>query len=465
MHGAIGIENNILSPSQLSSLKTRLTVKSIPFKNQPSTVVEAYYEYNNYIWIPRYFDKDTYWPNIQSWNWVCPKLDYNLQQLMTPDANRKQPEAIAALSQALNTHHATIGVLPTSAGKTMVALTTASQFKTPIGVFIYAGHMIDNWIEHAKSVLGIPEHDVGIVKENRCDIGKPLTIISVQTALSRELPPELLNSIGFIILDECHHYAARSWHRVLFKFPAKYRLGISANPTREDGLDPIIRWNFGNIGFSCGRGKTKLPMVCLTKFDADYPKNKYFDWKKVDDKWELDTPNSMKYDRLLKKDTARNEWLIDKIVEARAKERTILIFARHRDHVSALHNMYLKKYSELKTRITYPDTKILVLWGGTPEAERKAADKAHVIFTTHGYSREALNLTHIDTLIFATPPGNPLQPAGRIRDKGSSDRKPPLIVDPFETNDFSVRKANRRKTTYESLGMIVKRFESRPSAE
>ena len=167
------------------------------------------------------------------------------------------------------------------------------------------------------------------------------------------------------------------------------------------------------------------------------------------------------------KDKGRNDWLVDKIMDARSKGRRILVFARHRDHIKALHDQFVRRWTGALYALAdaadeggrgRQETTTALLWGGLKPGERARALKADILFSTHGFGREALNVTHIDTLIFATPPGDPLQPAGRLRDKGDEDRRSLLILDPFESNDYSFNKAMRRKKSYGDLGMPVKRL-------
>lgn len=459
MRGSVGLLLDVLTTEQIEHYKRRLTVHSIPFKDQAPTTVHGFHESEGYLWIPRYFDRMQFWPTIKHWEWTSPHLDYQFQQLMTPDPSRNQPQSIEALTNELTENSATIGVLPTGTGKTLIALSIAAKFQTPIAVFVYAGHMIDNWVEHARTVLGVPREDVGLVKEGRCDIGKPITIISIQTVLSRELPEELYRQIGFIIADEIHHYAARAWGQVVAKFPARFRLGMSANPLRKDGLDPIIRWHFGKVGFAVHKREAgELPLVCMVRFPSTYKERSYYDLKRSGGRWVIDTPNSMKYDKQLMSDRARNEWLVGRIIEARSKGRRILVFATLRDHVEMLHDAFKLEWAKLKESLPDDETSIALLWGSLKPLERARAMKSDVIFTTHSFSREALNVTHIDTLFFATPPGDPLQPVGRLRDKGAADRKSLLVFDVYENVDYSFRKAMKRKVIYQNLGLEVRRM-------
>jgi len=203
MRGALGLRLDVLGSDHLKWIREKLTLNSIPYKDNEPITARAYHEENGYLWVPRYFNHLDWWPKVKTWEWVAPPLSYPLQSNFTADPARKQPEAIEALEDHLRQFSGGIGVIPTGIGKTWMSLEVARRFNTPIGILVYSGHMIDNWVEHCEKHLGIPKSDVGLIKENRCDIGKPVTIISIQTILSRTLPDAALHQFGFIVADEC----------------------------------------------------------------------------------------------------------------------------------------------------------------------------------------------------------------------------------------------------------------------
>ena len=45
---------------------------------------------------------------------------------------------------------------------------------------------------------------------------------------------------SLLILDEAHHVAASTFHSVVDRCPARYRLGLTATPDREDGLTALL---------------------------------------------------------------------------------------------------------------------------------------------------------------------------------------------------------------------------------
>lgn len=273
-----------------------------------------------------------------------------------------------------------------------------------------------------------------------------------------------------ILVHNCHHYGAAQWSKVIGRFPARYRLGISANPIRDDGLDPIIRWNFGKVAFGIYKPVSeKLPLVCLTRWtpDVPYKEGSYHDFKEVfteeGSRWVKGRANAMKYAKVLSMDTRRNSWLVGKIIDARSKGRRVLIFTKLRAHLEVLHDEFVVRWTKamLDSGGDPKATKIVKLWGGLKDRELKAAMKGDVTFTTYGFSKEATNLSQKDTLVLATPAGDPLQTVGRLRDKGSPDRMSFFVLDPFEGNKYSFKKAMERGWAYRNLGIEVKRYEQK----
>jgi len=99
--------------------------------------------------------------------------------------------------------------------------------------------------ERAGMVLGLTPAEIGFVGDGQCRIGDRLTIALAQT-LARGVPPALLD-VGMVVLDEGHHCPAETIATVVRQFPARYLTGLTATPTRRDGLDDVIFWHLGPI--------------------------------------------------------------------------------------------------------------------------------------------------------------------------------------------------------------------------
>ena len=51
---------------------------------------------------------------------------------------------------------------------------------------------------------------------------------------------QLLESVGAVLLDECHHTPATTYRDLLRKLPARYRWGLTATPDRPDGWGCLL---------------------------------------------------------------------------------------------------------------------------------------------------------------------------------------------------------------------------------
>lgn len=459
MRGEVGLLKSEVSDAQIEFLRERLTLTTKPWKGEDPQTVLCYREEAGYIWMPRHFAQGHLWRLVDQWDWAEGN-PFVFRTQCPLDPERGQVEAVPAMVSHIQAHKSGVLISPTGTGKTVQAYHIAAEFGRYIGWFCYAGHMVDNATEHAKSVLGLSDEQIGYVKEGHCDLGRPVTILMIQSLLSRTYPDELYQQIGFMVADEVHRYGAAQWRKVVAQFPAKYRLGMSADPQRHDGLGPLVDWTFGAVGHEAQRVRNedvKPPIVVALRWWKTYSTKQYCTWKQNGaGEWVEGDPHPTKYDKTLAKDGDRSKMLSEEIANAAEKGREILIFSRLVDHLKLL-----KKLTdiEMQSRGKIPSTGLLIGDKGSAKkkkAKREAAMKAQIIFTTFAMARDALNIPKLDTLFFATPPGNALQPIGRLREKSEGiDRKPLMVIDCYENNSFSRRKFDRRQKQYAYLGIEV----------
>lgn len=453
--GNLGIHNAKIRPEVKDDLKKRLHLHGRGWRDEPPTEVFAYSESEGYFWVPRFyfsgFKTGQIGKHRVQFEWTDGKpVDLTLQ--MTPDPARGQVQAIDQMERYLRENSGGILIAPTGCGKTLLGYAIGQRLKTSIGVLVYNGHMLNNWIETAEKAFGLRREDIGLVQSDQCDLGKPVTVMMVQSLLARSYPKELYQQIGFICADEVHRYGAPAWNEVMRQFPARYRLGLSADPTRDDGLDALIEWHFGKVGHKVVMATPK-PAVVQILYKQDYRIEAYSEWDNTlndgEGGW---NPNPVRYDKCLQRDKGRNALIVEELVQARAKGRRILIFSRFNKHLEDLKHRFEKEWAKDPSR---PATNVTMLIGGLKDDKLELAMAGHVVFTNYSFARDALNMPELDTLFFATPPGKPLQPIGRLRDKGPADRRPLLVVDFYELAPYSKRRAKRRIETYLELNHKV----------
>ena len=150
-----------------------------------------------------------------------------------------QERAVAALDRATQ---GTV-VLPCGGGKTRVGVGAVARLRTPALVLVHTLDLAEQWRAELRAVLGLEAGLVG----GGVDTPAEVTVGVIQT-LVRWTPARLdafLGGFGLLVLDEAHHVAASTFHAIVGRCPARYRLGLTATPQREDGLTALLELFLG----------------------------------------------------------------------------------------------------------------------------------------------------------------------------------------------------------------------------
>lgn len=165
----------------------------------------------------------------------------------TPETFKPRPyqtDAIKALTAGWESENNRLAVvLPTGAGKTVVfsnlileRLSTMAARGERALVIAHREELLTQAADKIKAVA--PALRVGIVKAERDEHQDvDVVVASIQT-LAVERRRRAIRDIGLVIVDECHHAAARSYMTVLEHFGAWRGVpvaGFTATMTRQDG--------------------------------------------------------------------------------------------------------------------------------------------------------------------------------------------------------------------------------------
>lgn len=146
-----------------------------------------------------------------------------------------QQQAIEKAVTRHKRHRAATLVLPTGAGKTVVAAFFILQtlLSNPDATFLFLQHTEELLEQNMSTVARITGLSCSVVMADSNDWTGRVVFASVPT-LSRAARLNELGSFSNLIADECHHSAAPSWMRIIDrarKLNAKLRiLGLSATP-------------------------------------------------------------------------------------------------------------------------------------------------------------------------------------------------------------------------------------------
>ncbi len=141
-----------------------------------------------------------------------------------------RPYQHEALSNWLAEGSAGVVVLPTGAGKTLVAAMSIHETKLWTLAIVPTLDLLQQWRNALSAALGVSVDDIGIFGGGEKEL-KPITIITYDSAA---LNPRELKRFGLLIFDECHHLPAPTYRLIAESAFTPLRLGLSATPERSD---------------------------------------------------------------------------------------------------------------------------------------------------------------------------------------------------------------------------------------
>ena len=131
---------------------------------------------------------------------------------------------------------------PAGSGKTVEILTAIQRLACKSLIIVNTKDIIWQWQARAKEFLG-EHYPVGQVGDSKFDVSPYMTIATAQTLHSRfdELVASgFFDEFSFVCLDECHHATAETYNKILNRFSARYRVGVSATPDKTGDFELAV---------------------------------------------------------------------------------------------------------------------------------------------------------------------------------------------------------------------------------
>lgn len=137
---------------------------------------------------------------------------------------------------------------PCASGKTVIMLAAIAKLQQPTIVVVHSDFLFRQWRAGIAEWLDYVPGALGAGKENL----KPITVAMQQTLCRRRGAP-WVREFGCLMADELQHWGAKTFQTVAGMFPARYRLGCSADERRKDGKHAFIYETFGECVHKIGR--------------------------------------------------------------------------------------------------------------------------------------------------------------------------------------------------------------------
>jgi superfamily II DNA or RNA helicase len=307
---------------------------------------------------------------------------YGLRNDFRTDDDGAQVNAYAHLSP----DRSGILVLACGLGKTYLWLRLWAESGKAGLVIAPTVDLMRQWKDEALQHLDIPEEDIGFVRGARQqEWDRPLVIASLKTVamMVRDdtLPPEVRLRFGLIAFDEVHRLGAPFFNDVAPQFWGT-RIGLSATPERDDGLDALFRFHLGPVIYE----DLNQPLDPVTYFWRTGVTMTPAELNQVSRGGNVNMPLLVGW---LAKHEKRNEALAGFIQKSLDDGRTVLVLSMSIEHLHTL-------------RRVFPQGGLIT--GAVKDKDRENAIKmTNPIFATTALAKEGLSRRDLDTIIIASP--------------------------------------------------------------
>lgn len=327
---------------------------------------------------------------------------------------------------------------PCGKGKTVMGLEMARRLGRKTLVLVHKTFLVEQWVERASAFLpslkiGFWQRDTLPSDDDDIVIGMVQSIVNPR----RDYDPSMYEQFGLVIADETHRYAAPSWQEAISRFPAMYRIGLTATPERKDGLHKVFMLHIGPIVYRM-EGHTRTPVIFKIKTGVSLPMKSFL--------MRGGNVNTAKLITKLSEIGDRTDMICDYAVRAAKTGRKVLILTERVAHS--------KNMKTIISDLLGDEYQVSLYIGASTEKQRREASEAEVVIGSYAMAQEGLDIPSLDTLILATPKTSVTQSVGRIL-REAPEKKDPVVIDLVDDIDILGAYWGARKRLYNKLGYTV----------
>ena len=355
----------------------------------------------------------------------------------------------AIISSFMNAGANGLICVPCGKGKTFMALGIAARLGKRFLVVVDKEFLMNQWRGEMEALL--PGIRVGIVQGPKREIDPAnydCSICMIQTICGQDIPDGLFADYGFTVFDECHHLGAQHFSKTLQRIQTRCMLGLSATPTREDGLSKVFTWFLGEPVY-WEKVREPDPTVEVKGVFIDTKDETY---NTVPTDWRGEVVMARLLGNILGCDDRNREilrWIQRLAVEP---SRRILVLSERIGHLNRIEEL---------VKAADPTLTMAYYVGGMKEAVREqGAASARILLASYAMASEAMNIKTLNAVILASPRKSVEQSTGRIlRVRPDQRQVAPVIVDIVDEHSMYQSQWRKRLTYYRKCAYQIERWE------
>jgi hypothetical protein len=149
---------------------------------------------------------------------------------------RDQKKAVTALAD----HDTGILHAPTAFGKTVTAIGIVAKRQVNTLILTHSRQLLDQWKERLETF--IEGASVGVIGGGKKKPTGQIDVATYQSLINKKdnTVSSKVREYGQVIIDECHHISAPRYEMLLNEVSARYVVGLTATPDRQDGHQKIM---------------------------------------------------------------------------------------------------------------------------------------------------------------------------------------------------------------------------------
>lgn len=367
--------------------------------------------------------------------------------------------------------------LPTGKGKSILALHIAYVLQQKTLVLVHKDDLVVGWKKDIELCFG-NSVDVGLIKAKSRKVGEHITISTIQT-LGRMSDDELsnyINQFGLVVSDEVHH-TNLNYFSMVDKFNSKFKLGLSATPKREDGLNFVFELFFGGLCYKhiVTEDDEDICNCEVRVLDSNYKYEPFIYNNQVFntcDFNEEDLPKDITYlSELRYEERPRIPFLTIDDAVVRSPKTKVLVCKKIIEHFRQGHSIIALFTQKEHINIYYrhlcryiPKDQIMLYYGDSKEKSedmmRKAENKEVLVtLATYAKATEGTNVKSWEVEFLVSSVNNEKnveQATGRIRRRKEGKLSPVIVYDVRYDDCYSLSKHyNTRLQVYKRLNYEV----------